>query len=75
MGFDCIRSRLLPFHLLFKSNISTSNSKYKNLTNCFTNILMLIYKGDLPNNLSLIYSVEGLSTHFWIERILEKSSD
>ena len=33
-----------------------------------------IHKGALGNFLSLIYSTEGIFTHFWIEKILEQSS-
>ena len=32
-----------------------------------------IHKGDLWNVLSLIYSTVGLSTYFWIRKILEQS--
>ena len=34
-----------------------------------------IHKGALRNFLSLIYSTEGLSTYFWIKKILEQSPE
>ena len=62
----------------FKTNMSTSNSKYKISTHCFPNLLMLIHKdeihkGALPNFLSVINSTEGLPSYFWIKNILEQS--
>ena len=32
-----------------------------------------VHKGDLQNFLSLSYSTDGLSTYFWIKKILEQS--
>ena len=51
---------------LSKTNMSTSNSMYKNFKSLFSQSTDVeILKDTLRNFLSLIRSTEGLSTHFW----------
>ena len=65
---------------ILKTNMSTSNSKYKNIKTLLSKSLVLmlihkdeIYKGDLRNFLSLINITEGLHTYFWIKKLPEQS--
>ena len=67
VSFDNSFSKQITAHLIPSINL---------LTHCSPNIPMLIHKdeihqGALRNFLSLMYSTEGFSIHFWIKNILE----